>query len=319
MFRYLASFPPVFHKFPKITKSPDILVNVIKLWPITSAGGCRHAVTAAHLSYRQAIYSYLLYCCNAHSRQHKTDRDMSSAGEKRKATSASASNDPDLQPASKKAAKSSKKDKTSSAAASTTSGAELDYEALTLPVIQSRIKTLCHTIPSVPAEGLDPKDNAAIKAWAAKMQTAIEAFNLHICTVSAATYKWGSDRSGAADQNLALLSSEIANAQDQITSSVNPRLTNVLAPVVDLVIAKSITTTEIDESTGKEQKVKTNVFTREQVDPDFLKLCDEILARNAVMLRTVVLANFLKVEKCIGDYIKACEKDRSHDARGFAY
>ena len=248
---------------------------------------------------------------------------MSSAGEKRKATSASASNEPDLQPASKKTAKLSKKDKTSSsfaaASSTTTSGAGLDYEALTLPVIQSRIKALCHTIPSVPAEGLDPKDNAGIKAWAAKMQTAIEAFNLHICTVSAATYKWGSDRSGAADQNLALLSSEIANAQDQITSSVNPRLTNVLAPVVDLVIAKSITTTEIDESSGKEQKVKTNVFTREQVDPDFLKLCDEILARNAVMLRTVVLANFLKVEKCIGDYIKACEKDRSHDARGFAY
>lgn len=244
---------------------------------------------------------------------------MSSAGEKRKATSASASNDPDLQPASKKAAKSSKKDKTSSAASSTTGGAELDYEALTLPVIQSRIKALCHTIPRVPAEGLDPKDNAAIKTWAAKMQTAIEAFNLHICTVSAATYKWGSDQSGAADQNLALLSSEIANAQDQITSSVNPRLTNVLAPVVDLVIAKSITTTEIDERSGKEQKVKANVFTREQVDPDFLQLCDEILARNAVMLRTVVLANFLKVEKCIGDYVKACEKDRSHDARGFAY
>ena len=247
---------------------------------------------------------------------------MSSAGEKRKATSASASNDPDLQPASKKAAKSSKKDKdnaSAGASSTTASGSELDYEALTLPVIQTRIKALCHTIPSVPAEGIDPKDNAGIKAWAAKMQTAIEAFNLHICTVSAATYKWGSDRSGAADQNLALLSSEIANAQDQITSSVNPRLTNVLAPVVDLVIAKSITTTEIDASSGKEQKVKTNVFTREQVDPDFLELCDEILARNALMLRTVVLANFLKVEKCIGDYVKACEKDRSHDARGFAY
>jgi hypothetical protein len=236
---------------------------------------------------------------------------MSSTGQKkRKATSASASasNDPDLQPASKKAASSSEK-----------SLLDLDYEALTLPTIQSRIKALCHTVPSIPTDGLDHKDNVAVKAWAAQMQTAIEAFNLLICTVSAATYKWGSDRSGAADQNLALLSSEIANAQDQITSSVSPRLTNVLAPVVDLVIAKSITTTELEEQSGREKKVKTNVFTREQVDPDFLKLCDEILARNAVMLRTVVLANFLKVEKCIGDYVKACEKDRSHDARGFAY
>ena len=56
-----------------------------------------------------------------------------------------------------------------------------------------------------------------------------------------------------------------------------------------------------------------------KVDLDFLKLCDEILARNAGMLRTVVLANFLKVEKSIGDYVKACEKDRSHDSRGFSY
>jgi hypothetical protein len=245
---------------------------------------------------------------------------MSSAGEKRKATSASASADADLQPATKKAA-SGKKEKASSATASgTPTEPELDFEALTLPVIQSRIKALCRSVPGVPASGqLDPTDGAAIKKWASAMQTAIEAFNLLICTVSAATYKWGSDRSGAADQNLALLSSEIANAQDQITSSVNPRLTNVLAPVVDLVIAKSITTTEVDEGSGKEQTVKTNVFTREKVDPDFLKLCDEILARNAGMLRTVVLANFLKVERTIGDYVKACEKDRSHDSRGFSY
>ena len=244
---------------------------------------------------------------------------MSSAGEKRKATSASASADADLQPATKKAT-SGKKNKPSSATGGTPTEIELDYEALTLPAIQSRIKDLCRSVPGVPSSGqLDPTDSAAIKSWASKMQTAIEAFNLLICTVSAATYKWGSDRSGAADQNLALLSSEIANAQDQITSSVNPRLTNVLAPVVDLVIAKSITTTEVDEGTGKEQTVKTNVFTREKVDLDFLKLCDEILARNAGMLRTVVLANFLKVERTIGDYVKACEKDRSHDSRGFSY
>lgn len=245
---------------------------------------------------------------------------MSSAGEKRKATSASASADADLQPPTKKAT-SGKKNKPSSATASgTPTELELDYEALTLPAIRSRIKDLCRSVPNVPASGqLDATDSAAIKIWASKMQTAIEAFNLLICTVSAATYKWGSDRSGAADQNLALLSSEIANAQDQITSSVNPRLTNVLAPVVDLVIAKSITTTEVDDGSGKEQTVKTNIFTREKVDLDFLKLCDEILARNAGMLRTVVLANFLKVETTIGDYVKACDKDRSHDSRGFSY
>ena len=120
---------------------------------------------------------------------------MSSAGEKRKATSASASADADLQPATKKAA-SGKKNKPSSATASGTPTeihVELDYEALTLPAIRSRIKDLCRSVPNVPASGqLDAIDSAAIKIWASKMQIAIEAFNLLICTVSAATYKWGS-------------------------------------------------------------------------------------------------------------------------------
>lgn len=189
-----------------------------------------------------------------------------------------------------------------------------DYDALSLQDIQTRIGQLCCRVPRVPEEGLDEKNNEAVRDWATQLQAVIEEFNLLLCCVSAATYKWGSERSGAADQNLSVLSAELSNAQDQISSSVTPRLTNLLAPVVDLVIDKTITT-----KNDKGEEIKQNIFTRKQVDPDFLRLCATILCRNAKLLRQVVLANFHKIHKCIGDYLQAHKKDTQHDSRGFAY
>jgi len=173
---------------------------------------------------------------------------------------------------------------------------------------------LCRKVPTVPDGGIDPADDGAVNAWAGRMQAVIEEFNLLLCCVSAATYKWGSERSGAADQNLGVLSGELGNAQEQISNSVSTRLTNVLAPVVDLVIERTVTTK--DDKTGEE--IKVNHFVREKVDPSFLRLCNDILCRNAPMLRQVVLANFHKINKVIGDYSKATKKDCQND-RGFAY
>lgn len=188
------------------------------------------------------------------------------------------------------------------------------YESLSVEDIQNRIKELCHRVPIVPADGLESENEKSIKEWATSLQAVIEEFNLLVCCVSPATYKWGSERSGAADQNLNVLSAELASSQDQISSTVMPRLTNVLAPVVDLVIDKVITTKDED---GKE--IRENVFTRKQTDPDFVNLCCRILCRNAKLLRQVVLANFIKIQRCIDDYRQACLKDSQHDSRGFAY
>mmetsp|Transcript_29085 Transcript_29085/g.42714 ORF Transcript_29085/g.42714 Transcript_29085/m.42714 type:complete len:230 (-) Transcript_29085:38-727(-) len=186
------------------------------------------------------------------------------------------------------------------------------YEPFTLQKISSKINDLCAKVPQVPESGVLTKNDLTLqKAWASDMQETLEGFNLLLACVSPATYKWSSDRSGAADQNLGVLSSELANAQDQISSAVSPKLSNVLAPVVDLVVKKMIT--EKGEKNGNE--VKTNEFTREVVDPDFVKLCGNVLARNAGMLRQVVLANFNKAMKVIADY----EKARSKDDRGGNY
>ena len=151
------------------------------------------------------------------------------------------------------------------------------------------------------------------------MQATIEEFNLLLTCISAATYKWGSDRTGAADQNLSLLSNELGNAQEQISSGVTPRLTNVLAPVVDLVTKETIVKKVTDESTGEVYERRINTFSREKNDPSFIHLCHVILSRNAVMLRHVVLTNFYKVEKCISDYLNATKKDSGNHNRSAFY
>ena len=184
------------------------------------------------------------------------------------------------------------------------------YTPLTLSEIRSRITALMDRVPQVEGNVLASEQ---CHEWAAQLQAVIEEFNLLLSLVSAATYRWGSDRSGAADQNLGLLSGELAVSQDEISSKVAPRLTNILAPVVDLVVDK----TEIVVTHNG--KVKHNYFTQKQVDPEFLALCRTILGRNAKLIRQVCLANFAKVSKCIGDFLQAQEKDAQHDSRGFSY
>jgi len=121
--------------------------------------------------------------------------------------------------------------------------------------------------------------------------------------------RWGTDRSGAADQNLSLLSNELGNAQDLITTYVSPRISNVLAPVVDLVESRCIK--KIDKVTGEETKVKE--YTREVIDPAYLDLCRGALCRNAQMIRHVVLTSFNKIDRVISDYQKTSLKDSEQD------
>jgi hypothetical protein len=204
------------------------------------------------------------------------------------------------------------------------------YSPVTLAEIRSRIVALMDRVPPVEGDVLAREQS---HEWAAALQAVIEEFNLLLSLVSAATYKWGTDRSGAADQNLGLLSGELMASQDQISSTVTPRLTNILAPVVDLVIDRTeiiITSSsspkgdddkgdDDDTSNNNNKTVKQNYFAQKQVDPEFLNLCRTILGRNAKLIRQVCLANFSKVAQCIGDFLHAQEKDSQHDSRGFSY
>jgi hypothetical protein len=216
----------------------------------------------------------------------------------------------------------------------TTTASTTTYSPVTLAEIRSRIVALMDRVPPVEGDVLAREQS---HEWAAALQAVIEEFNLLLSLVSAATYKWGTDRSGAADQNLGLLSGELMASQDQISSTVTPRLTNILAPVVDLVIDRTeIIITSSSSPKGDDDKgddddndtsnnnnnnktVKQNYFAQKQVDPEFLNLCRTILGRNAKLIRQVCLANFSKVAQCIGDFLQAQEKDSQHDSRGFSY
>lgn len=202
------------------------------------------------------------------------------------------------------------------AASDTTS--ENGLQTYTIEEIRTKILVLCKRVPEIPENNFgqgdgEKLDEDSIREWAAQLQAVLEEFNLLVCCIATATYKWGTDRSGAADQNLSLLSGELGASQEQIASAVTPRLTNVLAPVVDLVIDKTVKTTDAE---GRE--IKENHFTRKLVDPDFVELCYTILVRNAPLLRQVVLSNFHKVMKVLNDYLKAQQNDTQH-SRGFTY
>lgn len=222
--------------------------------------------------------------------------------------------------------------KSKSETESTKSDDDNGFTMMTLEDIRTRIQSLCARIPDIPegnfgADEVNGKraastsqtaspliDESLTREWAAQMQVVLEEFNLLACCLPTATYKWGTDRSGAADQNLSLLNGEMAASQDQISSTVTPRLSNVLAPVVDLVVAKTVTSK--DDDTGVETKV--NHYTQKLVDPHFLSLCHVILARNAPLLRQVVLSNFHKLVKTFNDYLKAQKNDTQH-SHGLAY
>jgi hypothetical protein len=237
--------------------------------------------------------------------------------------------------------------------------ADLNYTPLSLQDIRDRLQLMCYKVPTVPEskfavgagteeEGggsgaaaaaaaaataavpdaspgsndgagenklAPPLDISALKKWAMSMQAVIEELSILMGCVYPATYVWGTDRSGAADQNLSLLNSELARSQDYIATLVTPRLTDVLTPAMSLVTKTTVTTK--DETTGAE--IKVNHFETTPEDPNYVQFGTVVLARNAAMLRHVVLANIDKMLQAIKDYLTAQQKDAQHDSRGFVY
>jgi len=95
-----------------------------------------------------------------------------------------------------------------------------------------------NTSSSKPQEDCYTTHYPAIHSFASNLQTTVESFNLLLSLVSSATYQWGVDRSGASQQNLAVMSSELQQCQEVISSVVSSRLSNVLCPSVDVLVGK---------------------------------------------------------------------------------
>lgn len=221
-----------------------------------------------------------------------------------------------------------------------------DFEPMTLPQIQLRLKSLVEKLPqdlpAVPPDHEPVDDNlqlySPIKDFASVLQTTIEEYNLLLSLVSSATYKWGVDRSGASQQNLSVMSAELQQCQDVISNVVSARLSNVLCPAVDVMIGEVEIVKASQDNIGEGEKAskkrklnedrlaanntsnntqnerRINHYTRPLVDPGYVHLCHCILARNAPLIRHTVATSIHTAQRVIGDYLNAMKKDSSHEA-----
>eukprot|EP00985_Skeletonema_marinoi_P028903 scaffold26254_cov78-Skeletonema_marinoi.AAC.3 len=248
------------------------------------------------------------------------------------------------------------------------------FQPMSLSQIQLRIKLLLDKLPSalpeVPPDYINPDEtihnnnnqqslyHPPIKAFASALQTTIEEYNLLLSLVSSATYQWGVDRSGASQQNLSVMNSELQQCQEVITSVVSGRLSNVLCPAVDVLVGRvevvkggnnggeengssskkrkldtsSATTTLNNATTDRllgttatinsttttnEQRI--NHYTRPLVDPSYVHLCHQIVARNGEMLRYTLATCIHTAQRVIGDYLEVMKKDVGHEANKGGY
>jgi hypothetical protein len=200
-------------------------------------------------------------------------------------------------------------------------------------------------------------ETRVIFSFATQLQSVLEEFELLSCCIHVATYQWGTERSGAADQNLSLLKGEWNSTRQQISSIVSSALDYLLNPEVELVVetttVRTVTTTPQEpqpqklqhnntnhnnnktnqNNNDKEEKekeehhrsttntvveIRENHYTRQVVNTDYVQFCQDSLARNAPLLRHVVLSNFHKLIKALQDYVQA-QKSDSSTSRDFSY
>ncbi|KAL3788829.1 hypothetical protein ACHAWO_008154 [Cyclotella atomus] len=222
-----------------------------------------------------------------------------------------------------------------------------DFTPCSLVEIQKRMKGLMDALPKVlpgvPEEN-DINDSSftdntpshqAIKSFASSLQIVIEQYNLLLSLVSSATYKWGVDRSGASQQNLSVMVSELQQCQEMISTTVSGRLSNVLCPAVDVLVGEveiirggsGNNDNDGDDARNKKRKLnkesnnsssgtdhnnserRINHYIRAQVDPAYVHLSHVILARNAEMIRHTVATSIFTAQQVISDYLKAMQKD----------
>ena len=155
------------------------------------------------------------------------------------------------------------------------------------------------------------------------------------------------------------MNSELQQCQEVITSVVSGRLSNVLCPAVDVLVGRVEvvkggnnggeengssskkrkldtssatttsynattdrllgTTTTINSKTTTTNEQRINHYTRPLVDPSYVHLCHQIVARNGEMLRYTLATCIHTAQRVIGDYLEVMKKDVGHEANKGGY
>ena len=81
--------------------------------------------------------------------------------------------------------------------------------------------------------------------------------------------------------------------------------------------SSSTSAMNIDSTTNnsnmKKNEQRINHYTRPLVDPSYVHLCHQILARNSSMIRYTVATCIHTAQRVIGDYLHAMKKDMGHE------
>ena len=187
------------------------------------------------------------------------------------------------------------------------------FTPMTLYEIKSAIIDLSSEIPSKEScSSLDPNNKAIVYEWAMSMRITIEELTLLLSLTPAATYTWGTKKTGAQDQNSLLFDTESIEAQNNIARVITNRLGPVLNYDEEMCTKKEMTCTNQED--GKKTTTYEYYYTMSQ--PNYVDYCYTLLCRKAVMMRHVLLSEMHRCVKCLQDYLDEMEKDGTNDEEG---
>ena len=190
------------------------------------------------------------------------------------------------------------------------------FKQYTLEDICNKIKDLSQRVPRASrAELIDPNSPTQVREWGESIEFLTDEYHLLYHCVLSATYKWGTQRSGAAEQNLDILIQGLETANRMINDAVKRDMTqDTMAPRKHKFLSNIVETE--DKATGK--ITRTYIYGNDIEDEHIQRYIAKGLSRNAPLQRHVLLSAFDLTCRCMNDYIEASKKDNQTDI-SFAY
>jgi len=147
-----------------------------------------------------------------------------------------------------------------------------------------------------------PENDAATKDFCNELRKHVETFQFLTVAILTTSYTWPSKRSGAAEQQLGHLQSEIGNIQDTFNSLISARISNILVPVSELVV----------DEIHKEGETKKYKYRSVVADPEYHLLSMDGVQRNAKWMLYTLQSQWNKLSTVLTDFQTAMLEDSSH-------
>lgn len=191
------------------------------------------------------------------------------------------------------------------------------FKQYTLQDICNKIKNLSKQVPrSYRAESINPNSVTQVKEWGESIEYLTDEYYLLYHCVLSATYKWGTQRSGAADQNLEILNNGLETANRMINNAVKRDMTqDTLAPRKYKYLSKIVETK--DKKRGG--RTRTYIYGNDIEEEHIQRYIAKGLSRHAPLQRQVLLSAFDLSCRCINDYLEASKNDEQVHISGFSY